>query len=191
MFQHYGMTGPFGEQIDHNSVLMAPVTWAWHPNAGAPTEAAPPKEDDEMLTIYWSQPGSTWVADVARLDGTISQGFAVEGRFARYIGERARPGHEGWDDRTTAVRNILAFQGFPDGQREADAPDSLLRTLCLLPDAIPATSGPGVDAAAVVAGLRQPLIDTVTAVLQSQHVDVDEHAVAQAVVDELDHRLAS
>jgi len=46
-----------------------------------------------------------------------------------------------------------------------------------------------IDPVALAAALRQPLVDVVTAVLQAQHVDVDEHAVAQAVVDELDQRL--
>lgn len=185
LFQHPYQV--LGGACDVNDVLMDPTPWAWHPNKTAAPQ--PPKhEDDEMLTIYWSKPDSAWVRDVAKLDGTISQGFAVEGRFAKWIGERARPGHEGWDPRTQAVRTILALQGFPDGQREADAGDDLLGTLCLLPDALATTP---VDPAGIVADLRQPLTDAVTAALQGLHVDVDEAAVASAVLTGLHDRLAS
>jgi hypothetical protein len=191
MFQHFGLTGPFGDAIDRNDVLMESVTWAWHPAIAAHTDPpAKPKQEDEMLTIYWTAPGSTWVADEAHLDNTISQGFRVEGPFARYIGERARPGHEGWDDRTQAVRAILALQGFGDGQREADAPDALMRTLCLLPDAL-GTATATVDIGAIVNGLRQPVTDTINAVLASRGVDVHEGALADAVAAELAERLQS
>lgn len=187
MFQHVGLTGQFGDSIDHNTVHMEPVNWAWNPDIT--TAPKPPKqEDDEMLTIYWTEPGSTWVAEVAHLDNTISHGFRVEGAFATYIGEKARPGHEGWDPRTDAVRSILALQGLGDGKREADAPDSLMRTLCLLPDALK-TATATVDIGAIVNGLRQPVTDTINAVLASRGVDVNEGALADAVAAELAERL--
>lgn len=157
--------------------------------AGAPAESERPEEDDEMLTIYWSKAGSAWVRDVAKLDSTISHGFAVEGRLMTYIGQRARPGHEGWDDRTTSVRNILRLMGHADGAREAaDVADSIFQGLCLLPAAVPAQPAgvADVDEAAIVAGLRQPLIDTVRAVLSERGVDD-----AEAIADELAERLAS
>lgn len=60
-----------------------------------------------------------------------------------------------------------------------------------IPEATPEPPAPPVDVdeAAIVSGLRQPLVDAVTAVLQAQNIDVDEAAVAEAVADELHTRL--
>jgi GH25 family lysozyme M1 (1,4-beta-N-acetylmuramidase) len=168
--------------VDQN--VVSDAFWA-RMTTSAPTADKPNQEDDEMLTIYWTTPGSQWVADVAHVDNSISQGFAVEGRFARPIGEKARPGHEGWDPRTDAVRGMLALLGFAQGfdarQREADVPDSVMRTLCLLPDALTGTAAPAlvdVDEAAIVTGLIQ--------YLEANGIEVD-----LSKLDDLTERLAA
>lgn len=67
MFQHYGYpvgTTPeqraFQSSIDHNDVLMEPVTWAWNPNDTSPIPS--PEEDDMPVTthIWITQPNSDW-----------------------------------------------------------------------------------------------------------------------------------
>jgi hypothetical protein len=116
---------------DHNSIinLADAQSLGWNPNNQAvvhpPTK---PPEDEEMLTIWWCAPNDSWLENVAApflrtqgetIDTTKEQGFIVEGRQCRYIGVHAYPGHEGWDDRTTAQRAVLAYMGFPNGEREA------------------------------------------------------------------------
>lgn len=148
---------------DHNSILNLDdaTRLGWNPNVISPKP--PPKtQEDEMLTIYWSKIGCTWVKDVAGLNNTISQGFAVEGRLCTYIGERAREGHEGWDARTTAVRGNLALLGFPNGEREAGEVDNdVWEGLCLMPMRVPSEYNVGTSTAVIVADPKEYAIATV------------------------------
>lgn len=60
LFQHYGLTGPFGDSIDHNAVIMDPSPWAYHP------DQQPPEEDDMgAAKIISTKANSAWARDVA------------------------------------------------------------------------------------------------------------------------------
>jgi hypothetical protein len=64
LFQHYGLTRivPPGA-TDHNTVLMDPTPWSWHPDQ----TATPDEEDDDMATtiIATTQQGSRWFVEEA------------------------------------------------------------------------------------------------------------------------------
>lgn len=143
---------------DHNNILMPAefLRMTWNPNITTTRPQPKPKEDDEMLTIWWCERNDPWLVQVAIpflqeqqgevLDPNHEHGFRVEGPTYKYIGRHAEPGHEGWDPRTLAVRAQLALMGFPNLEREAHGIKSDLWTATgtlqphTLPGALLATS---------------------------------------------------
>lgn len=182
MFQDIAGT-PFAN-TDHNAVLRDTITWAWNPHVAPPAQA--PKDDEEMLTLYWTQEGSPWAAKMG-FDNTHRQGFAVEGRFCTYVGRHANPG-EGWDARTTAIRNNLTLQGFGPinggpGAREVDpvTDDAVWDTLCYMPGRLDNDAVVNVDMNALVT----QIINQLTPLVQGIEVltDSEVNRIAQASLE--------
>lgn len=171
MFQHVAMTGAFGGQIDHNTVHMEPVTWAWHPDQ-------PDSEEDDMAppVVMWTKPGSRWAREVAgRAEGqevAAWLAYPSAGTIVHIVDEPQLNG-----DYFVGVKSL----DFCD--------DQWFYNYAYTPHG--RSSAVDVDEAAIVAGLRQPLIDSVTAVVRDQGLDVDEVALGQAVAVDLVARLQS
>jgi hypothetical protein len=165
MFQHVGLTGAFGNQIDHNTVHMEPVTWAWNPQIATITE----KEEDDM--INWRPVHCPEISGDAQWLLT----FDGNGR-PRRLGLGPDDPQMYW-----ALGHIQTVEAIEWKGAQAEK-------FMAIPEALPEEA---VDPAAVAGQLRQPLIDAVTAVLQAQNVDVDENAIAEAVATELAGRLVS